>query len=195
TSYRALIVRGGLKAGETVLITGNGGGCGLFLIQFAKAIGAKVFFTTGQKSKLDFLEKKFNIKGVLYTEVNWSDKLKQIVPEVYDGLFDLIVDSSGGKFVSTYMDLLRPSGRYVFFGQTLGPPTVELLQKWSSIYSKSLIILGSDLGSFTEFKQIKVNDCTSDTEYRISLTKSALKDDTDPKRNVKRVMEVIVGLE
>ncbi|CAG8684340.1 95_t:CDS:2, partial [Dentiscutata heterogama] len=149
TSYRALIVRGGLKAGETVLITGSGGGCGLFLIQFAKAFGAKVFFTTGQKSKLDFLENKFNIKGVLYTELNWSDKLKQIVPEVHDGLFDLIVDSSGGKFVSTYMDLLRPSGRY-----TLGPPTVELLQKWSSIYSKSLTILGSDLDSFTEFKSM-----------------------------------------
>ncbi|CAG8787207.1 44361_t:CDS:2 [Gigaspora margarita] len=36
--------------------------------------------------------------------------------------------------------------------------------------------------------------CTSETEYHISLTKSALKDDTDLKRNVKRVMEIIVGL-
>ncbi|CAG8461612.1 25911_t:CDS:2 [Gigaspora margarita] len=34
--------------------------------------------------------------------------------------------------------------------------------------------------------------CTSETEYHISLTKSALKDDTDLKRNVKRVMEIIV---
>ncbi|CAG8742760.1 19034_t:CDS:2, partial [Racocetra fulgida] len=79
--------------GETVLITGSGGGCGLFLIQFAKAFGAKVFFTTGQKYKLNFLENKFNIKGVLYTEVNWSDKLKQIVSEEHGGFFDMIIDS------------------------------------------------------------------------------------------------------
>ncbi|CAG8813879.1 30409_t:CDS:2, partial [Racocetra persica] len=96
TSYQALIVRGGLKVGETVLITGSGGGCGLFLIQFAKAFGAK---------------------GVLYTEVDWSDKLKQIVPEEHGGFFDMIIDSSGGRFVSTYLDLLKSSGRYVFFGQ------------------------------------------------------------------------------
>ncbi|CAG8726131.1 17710_t:CDS:2, partial [Cetraspora pellucida] len=154
TSYQALIVRGGLKAGETVLITGSGGGCGLFLIQFAKAFGAKVFFTTGQQYKLNFLEDKFNVKGVLYTEVNWFDKLKQIVPEEHGGFFDMIVDSSGGRFVPTYLDLLKPSGRYVFFGQTLGPPTTELLQKWSSIYLKSLTIIGSDLGNFTEFESM-----------------------------------------
>ena len=35
---------------------------------------------------------------------------------------------------------------------------------------------------------------TSRTEYRISLTEDALKDDTDLRKNVKRVLEVIVGL-
>ncbi|RGB38810.1 hypothetical protein C1646_691570 [Rhizophagus diaphanus] len=36
--------------------------------------------------------------------------------------------------------------------------------------------------------------CTSRTEYRISLTEDALKDDTELRKNVKRVLEVIVGL-
>src|SRR5438128_3080191 len=36
--------------------------------------------------------------------------------------------------------------------------------------------------------------CTSKTEYHISLTESALDDDTDLRKGVKRVMEVIVGL-
>ena len=35
---------------------------------------------------------------------------------------------------------------------------------------------------------------TSRTEYRISLTEDALKDDTELRKNVKRVLEVIVGL-
>ncbi|CAG8445267.1 4350_t:CDS:2 [Scutellospora calospora] len=154
TSYQALIVRGGLRAGETVLITGSGGGCGLFLIQFAKAFGANVFFTTGQKYKQNFIEDKFNVKGVLYTEENWSDKLKQIVPKEKGGFFDLIVDSSGGKFVPTYLDILKRSGRYVFFGQTLGPPSNEILKNWSTIYVKCLSIMGSDLCNFTDFKSM-----------------------------------------
>ncbi|GES97942.1 hypothetical protein GLOIN_2v1672048 [Rhizophagus clarus] len=36
--------------------------------------------------------------------------------------------------------------------------------------------------------------CTSRTEYRISLTEEALKDPTDLRKNVKRILEVIVGL-
>src|ERR1044072_2906596 len=36
--------------------------------------------------------------------------------------------------------------------------------------------------------------CTSKTKYRISLTEDALKDSTDLRKNVKRVLEVIVGL-
>ena len=36
--------------------------------------------------------------------------------------------------------------------------------------------------------------CTSKTEYRISLTEDALKDSTDLHKNVKRILEVIVGL-
>ncbi|EXX58868.1 hypothetical protein RirG_193920 [Rhizophagus irregularis DAOM 197198w] len=36
--------------------------------------------------------------------------------------------------------------------------------------------------------------CTSKTEYRISLTEDTLKDSTDLRKNVKRILEVIVGL-
>jgi len=36
--------------------------------------------------------------------------------------------------------------------------------------------------------------CTSETEYHISLTNSALKDNSDLKKSVKKVMEIIVGL-
>jgi hypothetical protein len=36
--------------------------------------------------------------------------------------------------------------------------------------------------------------CTSKTEYRISLTEDALKDSTNLRKNVKRILEVIVGL-
>ncbi|CAG8622421.1 5099_t:CDS:2, partial [Paraglomus occultum] len=36
--------------------------------------------------------------------------------------------------------------------------------------------------------------CTSETEYHISLTKSALKDDLDLKNSVKKVMEIVAGL-
>ncbi|CAG8653177.1 11960_t:CDS:2, partial [Acaulospora morrowiae] len=86
TSYRALTSRGGLQANEAVLITGGGGGCGSFLIQFAQKIGAKVYFTTGDKKKLEFLEHNMGAKGFLYTDPNWIEKIKEMrKDESHDG--------------------------------------------------------------------------------------------------------------
>ena len=52
-SYGALIVRSGLKRGESVLIHAAAGGLGLMAVQIAKAVGAKVIATASSKEKLD----------------------------------------------------------------------------------------------------------------------------------------------
>lgn len=54
TSWRALVVNGGLKAGETVLIQGTGG-VSIFALQIAKAVGAKVIATSSSDKKLERL--------------------------------------------------------------------------------------------------------------------------------------------
>ena len=51
TAWRALVVDGGLKAGDTVLVLGSGG-VSIFALQFAKALGATVIATSSSDEKL-----------------------------------------------------------------------------------------------------------------------------------------------
>lgn len=55
TAWRALVVDGGLKAGETVLTLGTGG-VSIFAVQLAKAMGAQVIATSSSDAKLDKLK-------------------------------------------------------------------------------------------------------------------------------------------
>jgi NADPH:quinone reductase-like Zn-dependent oxidoreductase len=55
TAWRGLIVEGGLKAGDTVLVQGSGG-VSIFALQFAKAMGARVIATSSSNEKLERLK-------------------------------------------------------------------------------------------------------------------------------------------
>jgi NADPH:quinone reductase-like Zn-dependent oxidoreductase len=52
TAWRALVVDGGLKAGDTVLVLGTGG-VSVFALQFAKMMGARVIATSSSDAKLE----------------------------------------------------------------------------------------------------------------------------------------------
>jgi NADPH:quinone reductase-like Zn-dependent oxidoreductase len=52
TAWRALVVEGQLKAGDTVLVQGTGG-VSIFALQFAKAMGARVIATSSSDAKLE----------------------------------------------------------------------------------------------------------------------------------------------
>jgi NADPH:quinone reductase-like Zn-dependent oxidoreductase len=55
TAWRGLVVEGGLKAGDTVLVQGSGG-VSIFALQFAKAMGARVIATSSSNEKLQRLK-------------------------------------------------------------------------------------------------------------------------------------------
>jgi NADPH:quinone reductase-like Zn-dependent oxidoreductase len=55
TAWRALVVEGKLKAGDTVLVQGTGG-VSIFALQFAKAMGAQVIATSSSEAKLERLK-------------------------------------------------------------------------------------------------------------------------------------------
>jgi NADPH:quinone reductase-like Zn-dependent oxidoreductase len=55
TAWRALVVNGGLKAGDTVLVQGTGG-VSIFALQIAKAMGATVVATSSSDEKLSRLK-------------------------------------------------------------------------------------------------------------------------------------------
>jgi len=143
TAYRALFSQGGLESGETVLITGAGGGVSTFLIQFAVAAGANVWVNSSSQEKIDRAMSLGAKGGFFYTENDW---VKQFVKTV--GAPSLIVDSAAGPTYDTLIDLIEMGGRIVNFGATLGPPGKLEMRK---VFWKQLRLQGSTMGSPVDF--------------------------------------------
>jgi len=143
TAYRALFARGGLKAGETVLVPGVGGGVATFLVQMAAAAGARVFVTSGSDEKIEAAKGLGAEGGVNYRSEGWSKELKGMA-----GPVDLSMDSVGGETFGALVSLARPGGRIVSFGATAGPVDRLVLPR---IFLKHLTVLGTAMGTPEEF--------------------------------------------
>ena len=139
TAWRTLFTRGQLKAGERVLVTGIGGGVALFALQFAVAHGGEVWVTSSSEEKIAGAIALGARGGALYSRPGWPAELEKA-----PGLFDIIVDSSGGEGFNSLIDLTAPGGRIVFFGATRGNVPAVALRK---IFWRQISLLGSTLGS------------------------------------------------
>lgn len=143
TAYRALFTKGQVKTGENVLVTGIGGGVALFILQFAKAIGAKVFVTSSDPQKIKKAIAMGASGAANYQDADWDKQLLQQV----EG-FDLIVDSAGGAGFAAFPKLCKPGGRIVVYGGTHGKiPDLSPQQ----IFWKQLSIYGSTMATDQEF--------------------------------------------
>ena len=144
TAFRALFTQGQLQAGETVLITGIGGGVATFTLQFAVAAGASVWVTSSSADKIERAMKLGASGGFDYKLADWSKAyLKQTNAP------DLIIDSAAGVGYSTLVNLIKPGGRIVNYGATAGPPEKLDLFK---VFWKQLCLQGSTMGSPSDFE-------------------------------------------
>ncbi|MES2558203.1 MAG: zinc-binding dehydrogenase [Bacteroidota bacterium] len=146
TGFRALMKRAAAKQGETVLITGIGGGVALQCVQFAIAAGCNTYVTSGDESKLEQALKMGAKGGANYKTADWNKELKK-----QSGGFDAIVDSSGGDTFAKLVDMAKPAGRIAMYGATLGPFNSGVPAK---IFWKQLDILGSTMGNDEEFAEM-----------------------------------------
>lgn len=146
TAFRATLKRAAAKPGETVLITGIGGGVALMCMQFAIAAGCHTFVTSGDDGKLNQALQMGAKGGVNYKKEGWDKELKQL-----SGGFDAIVDSSGGDTFAKLVDLAKPAARIAMYGATLGAFNSGVPAK---IFWKQLDILGSTMGNDEEFAEM-----------------------------------------
>lgn len=144
TAYRALFSQGELQAGETILITGAGGGVSTFLIQFAVAARAEVWVNSSSQEKIDRAVALGARGGFLYTDETWPRQFLDAA-----GAPSLIVDSAAGPTYDTLIDLVQMGGRIVNFGATLGPPDKLEMRK---VFWKQLRLQGSTMGSPADFE-------------------------------------------
>ena len=147
TAYRALFYRGAAQKGQTLLITGIGGGVATFLLSFAVAAELKVYVTSSADEKINMATKLGATKGVLYTEDSWTDQLREAVPEG----FDLIIDSAGGANFPKLLQLIKTGGKIVNFGGTAGKIPEIIPQR---IFWKQASILGTTMGSPVDFSEM-----------------------------------------
>jgi NADPH:quinone reductase-like Zn-dependent oxidoreductase len=144
TAFRALVVRAQVKAGEAVVVTGIGGGVATCLLQIGRRLGARVFVTSGSEAKLEAARANGAAGGVNHHDQNWSDALISLI----GGRPDVVVDGAGGETFNKALDLVRPGGRVVSYGATLGPAqNVEVRR----IFWKQLNVLGSTMGTKRDF--------------------------------------------
>jgi NADPH2:quinone reductase len=78
TAWGALFDRGGLVAGQTVLIHGGAGGVGHIAIQLAKLKGARVITTVSSEQKSDFVKRLGADEVILYNEHNFVDAVNTL---------------------------------------------------------------------------------------------------------------------
>jgi NADPH2:quinone reductase len=141
TGFHGLVRRGGLRAGETVLVLGASGGCGSAAVQIAKAVGATVLAVVGGAEKCA-LARALGADTVL--DHQGLDSLSAAVREATAGRgVDVVFDTVGGPDVREPLRSLAWNGRYLTIGFTSGDvPTVKLNQT----VLKSISIVGVAYG-------------------------------------------------
>lgn len=147
TAYRALVTRAAVQAGESVVITGIGGGVAVAALTIAVSLGATVYVTSGSEKKIAAAKSYGAVDGVTYHASDWSRTLLAMIGRRPD----VIVDGAGGDTFAQALDLVRPGGRIVTYGATRGPvPNVEVRR----IFWKQIDILGSTMGTPEDFKRM-----------------------------------------
>lgn len=155
TAWRALVVNGGLKAGDTVLTLGTGG-VSIFAVQFARMMGARVIATSSSDEKLQRLrdlgaEETINYK----TTPAWGQKVQELTGG--RGV-DHVIEVGGPGTLPESIDAVRIGGHISLIGVLTGRagdvPTAKLMAKQARLQG---LIVGSRTQQQDMVRAIEVN--------------------------------------
>ncbi|WP_394175463.1 zinc-binding dehydrogenase [Guptibacillus hwajinpoensis] len=143
TAYRALFTRGQLKSDQTVFIPGIGGGVATFLLQFAKAAGARVIVSSRSEEKRE-AALKLGAHKALSNDEDWAKVAE-------NEHVDLVIESVGAATFNRSLSLLKRGGTLVIFGSSTGDSIDFDLR---SFFYGQYNLLGSTMGSAEEFNEM-----------------------------------------
>jgi NADPH:quinone reductase len=161
------------KAGDGALVHAGAGGVGLLLIQLLKQKGATVYTTVSTEAKAALAREAGADEAILYTQTDFVDAVKQLTKG--QGLH-VVYDSVGKTTYEGSMNLLRPLGMLVLFGQSSGavPPIdpLVLTQKGSLFLTRpSLAHHVADPASFRE-RATKVLNWVADGSLKLRIERT-----------------------
>ncbi len=144
TSHHALLDRGQLKAGETVLVLGAAGGVGTAAIQIAKAAGAKVIAAASSADKCALCLQLGADACIDYSREPLRDKLKELTGGQGP---DVVYDPVGGELAEAALRAIAWRGRYLVVGFAAGPiPALP----WNLLLLKGAALVGVFWGEFAK---------------------------------------------
>lgn len=117
TSYHALVDRGGLRAGETLLVLGAAGGVGLAAIEIGKQLGARVIAAASTPEKLAVCAEHGADDVINYS----SEDLRARLKEITGGRgVDVVYDPVGGELAEAALRSCAWRGRFLVVGFASG---------------------------------------------------------------------------
>jgi len=117
TAYLGLTVTGGLKAGQTVLVSAAAGATGSLALQIARLDGARAIGIAGGAEKCAWLQQTLGADGAIdYRNEDVGARLADLCPQG----FDLFFDNVGGAILDAAIAHVAPHGRIVLCGQIAG---------------------------------------------------------------------------
>jgi len=134
TVWQNIFQIGNLKKDETVLIYGGSGGIGSMAIQLVNLFGANAWTVASTTEKIDYCNSLGAQKTVNYREQN-------LLEEFARNSVDLILDSVGGAYLNTNLDLLKSQGRMVYINAMEGKGELNIFK----MMQKRIHITGSTL--------------------------------------------------
>jgi NADPH:quinone reductase-like Zn-dependent oxidoreductase len=148
TAWRMLIHRARLRAGESVLVVGAGGGVNSMAVQIAKLAGATVYVVAGNAKKAEKARKLGADVALDRSQVDWGREVYKLTAK--QGV-DVVVDNVGAATINTSLRAVARGGRIVIVGNTSGPKAEIDIRL---IFGKQISLIGSTMGSHQDFLDV-----------------------------------------
>jgi len=136
TVWSNVFLRGGLQAGERLLVHGGSSGIGTTAIQLGRAFGARVFATAGTAEKCAACEELGAERAINYREADFVEEMRAL------GGADLILDMVGGPYIARNLKALADDGRLVQIAFLQGPKAEV---NFAQLMTRRLTMTGSTL--------------------------------------------------
>lgn len=160
TAWHALVDRGGLKAGETLLVLGAGGATGYAAVQIGKLLGARVIGSASDEAKRA-LATAGGADAVVDAR---GDDWREAVKAANDGKgVDVVFDPVGGEATDPAFRSLGWNGRHLVIGFPAGMTAL----KTNLPLLKGASLIGVDVRQFGIFEAEK-SEANRDTVFALA---------------------------
>lgn len=147
TVWSNVFMRGGLQAGERILIHGGSSGIGTTAIQLANAFGARVFVTAGSDDKCQTCVDLGAERAINYRDEDFVDAMRAV------GGANVILDMVGGPYIPRNLKALADDGRLVQIAFLQGPKTEV---NFAQLMTRRLTFTGSTLRPQSDLAKAKI---------------------------------------